>query len=132
MAIFPSQLSALVKALAVHSQNARKVHKNMATCASQVQLAYNGLETDRLKILAGDEPNASIEKHMERIKAAEASFPIKVPMDAFKREEGDAKDPLRNLWTATVRLRDAMAAEAAPTVADVQSAPSEASTESEL
>lgn len=68
-----SQVPALVKARAVHSQNARKAHKNMSLEASQVQLAYNGLETDRLKILAGDEPNDSIEKHMDRIKTAEAS-----------------------------------------------------------
>jgi len=74
MASSPSQFPALVKALAIHSQNARKAHKNMASCAGQVQLAYNGLEADWLKILAGDERNASVEKHMERIKAAEVSI----------------------------------------------------------
>jgi len=48
------------------------------------------------------------------------------------REERDAKDTLRNLWTATVRLMYAMAAETASTGVGIQSAPLVASTESEL
>jgi hypothetical protein len=129
-----SQIPALIKALALLHQPVRNAYKDVAFERAQVEAAYNAVEADRLKVLAGEMLGTSIKTHAEWAKVRGDSLsdlgyqgrPARKLPETYGE---NFKECLYGSWNETIQLRNALTAEAP---AGDEPAPLEASIDTDL